>query len=303
MRPLVAVEQFFERLFERPSARLFRSPLQPVQVQRRLERALDEGKVFAGDLAYAPSRFTVTLHPNDATAFDGDHDVLTVDLAEALRARARSRGYLLLARPTVALRVSRDASEGDIEVQAEPVDRDRLARLHAGARVDGASLERAGRLVAVAIPVRDADNGRVPAVRSIPPQSIRALAGPSRPEAPPTGAFVRVASPPESGVGDSTLQPIATIEVRTQGHLVSDVPFTGGRMLIGRGLENDICLVDDRVSRQHGALSVRMGVMVYTDVGSTNGSFLNGARIREIVLGSGDVVRLGNSTLTIRSRS
>ena len=41
MPPLTAVERFFERLFERPSARLFRARLQPIQIQHRIERAME----------------------------------------------------------------------------------------------------------------------------------------------------------------------------------------------------------------------------------------------------------------------
>jgi len=40
MGPLAAVERFLERLFERQSARLFRTAIRPVQVQRRLERSM-----------------------------------------------------------------------------------------------------------------------------------------------------------------------------------------------------------------------------------------------------------------------
>ena len=76
--------------------------------------------------------------------------------------------------------------------------------------------------------------------------------------------------------------------------------FRGGTARIGRSSDNEIVLVDDRVSRHHGQLSSRQGTLVFTDLGSTNGSFVNGTRVREIVLGSGDVVRLGNSTLTIQ---
>jgi pSer/pThr/pTyr-binding forkhead associated (FHA) protein len=88
--------------------------------------------------------------------------------------------------------------------------------------------------------------------------------------------------------------------VRTHGVLVSTGEFRGGTAYVGRAPDNQIVLVDDRVSRRHGQLSSRQGTLVYGDLGSTNGSFVNGTRVREIVLGSGDVVRLGNSTLTIQ---
>ena len=68
---------------------------------------------------------------------------------------------------------------------------------------------------------------------------------------------------------------------------------------VGRGTDNEIVLRDERVSRHHGQFTSRHGVMVYTDLDSTNGSLVNGARVREAGLGVGDTVRLGRATLTI----
>jgi pSer/pThr/pTyr-binding forkhead associated (FHA) protein len=72
-------------------------------------------------------------------------------------------------------------------------------------------------------------------------------------------------------------------------------------MRIGRGAHNEIPLDDPRVSRSHGQLIERRGTLVYVDLDSSNGSFVNGARQKEIALGAGDVIRIGRSTLTIRS--
>ena len=49
MPPLAAIERFFERLLERPSARLFRARLQPVQLQRRIERAMEAERLASAD--------------------------------------------------------------------------------------------------------------------------------------------------------------------------------------------------------------------------------------------------------------
>ncbi len=78
------------------------------------------------------------------------------------------------------------------------------------------------------------------------------------------------------------------------------VAFRGGALQIGRAPDCDIVLADERVSRRHGSITSRKGALIYTDLASTNGSFVNGARVTEIVLGTSDVVRLGNTTLTIR---
>jgi pSer/pThr/pTyr-binding forkhead associated (FHA) protein len=97
-----------------------------------------------------------------------------------------------------------------------------------------------------------------------------------------------------------TSAPLAIVEIRTLAGPASEFMFSGGSARVGRAWENEIVLPDDRVSRRHGQLTTRHGALVYSDLGSTNGSFVNGVRVSEIALGSGDIVRLGNSTLTIK---
>ena len=68
---------------------------------------------------------------------------------------------------------------------------------------------------------------------------------------------------------------------------------------IGRGRQSDVVLSDPNVSRQHAEIRPRGGSWVITDLGSTNGSQLNGRRIDgSEVLRSGDEIELGASVLT-----
>ncbi len=97
-RPLVAIERFFERLFERPATRLFNPRLQPVQLQRRLERAMESERRISHDRTYVPDRYRIALNPRDFGHFEGYRSTLESDLSEALLKRARQRGYTLLAR-------------------------------------------------------------------------------------------------------------------------------------------------------------------------------------------------------------
>ena len=69
MPQLTAIERFFERLFERPSARLFRARLQPIQLQRRVERAMESGRLSTADRVVVPNRYVVRLAPVDLAAF------------------------------------------------------------------------------------------------------------------------------------------------------------------------------------------------------------------------------------------
>ncbi|HSC04260.1 MAG TPA: DUF3662 and FHA domain-containing protein [Solirubrobacteraceae bacterium] len=68
---------------------------------------------------------------------------------------------------------------------------------------------------------------------------------------------------------------------------------------IGRGRASDIVLEDPNVSRQHAEIRPRGGSWVITDLGSTNGSQLNGRRLEgSEVLRSGDEIELGASMMT-----
>ena len=68
---------------------------------------------------------------------------------------------------------------------------------------------------------------------------------------------------------------------------------------IGRGRQADVVLNDPNVSRQHAEIRPRGGSWVITDLGSTNGSQLNGRRIDgSEVLRTGDEIELGASLMT-----
>ena len=97
----------------------------------------------------------------------------------------------------------------------------------------------------------------------------------------------------------SSNMPRAQLAVRVPNKNVERFPVLGGTIRLGRSLDNNVVLSDDRVSRHHGQIGVRLGMLVYTDLGSTNGSFLNGSPVTEIALGPGDVLQLGSSTVTI----
>ena len=68
---------------------------------------------------------------------------------------------------------------------------------------------------------------------------------------------------------------------------------------LGRSRQCDVVLNDPNVSRQHAEIRPRGGSWVLSDLGSTNGSCLNGRRIDSPeVLKRGDEIELGTSALT-----
>src|SRR5713226_834169 len=118
MRPLAALERFFERLFERPAARLFRVRLQPVQLERRIERAMEGRRLVESKRTLVPNRYAVRLNPADMASFGEIAESLATDLADAALRFARAHRYLLTDRPRVELIADESIEPGDIRVES-----------------------------------------------------------------------------------------------------------------------------------------------------------------------------------------
>jgi pSer/pThr/pTyr-binding forkhead associated (FHA) protein len=74
-------------------------------------------------------------------------------------------------------------------------------------------------------------------------------------------------------------------------------------IILGRGTDCDLRLVDPGVSRHHAEIRVEDGEVVLVDLGSTNGTFVNGQPVRRVALTDGTRVTLGRTTLVFRRDS
>jgi pSer/pThr/pTyr-binding forkhead associated (FHA) protein len=80
------------------------------------------------------------------------------------------------------------------------------------------------------------------------------------------------------------------------------VELSGTRLVIGRDDANDVVLDDPKVSRAHAVLEHYPAGWSIADLGSRNGTYVNGGRILGThALARGDEVRLGRSRLLVRS--
>lgn len=70
-------------------------------------------------------------------------------------------------------------------------------------------------------------------------------------------------------------------------------------IVIGRSSELDMVLVEDMVSRKHAKISTQQAQIIITDMGSTNGTFVNGEKIRKTRLKEGDRILIGTSILKV----
>jgi pSer/pThr/pTyr-binding forkhead associated (FHA) protein len=73
-----------------------------------------------------------------------------------------------------------------------------------------------------------------------------------------------------------------------------------GRNLIGRGTDADLQLLDQGVSRRHAEVQWDGSFATVYDLGSTNGTSVNGHDVASHVLTHGDVIRLGHTKLVFQ---
>jgi serine/threonine-protein kinase len=90
------------------------------------------------------------------------------------------------------------------------------------------------------------------------------------------------------------------LEFTTGQHTGQVLEFQAPRTLIlGRSSQADLQIYDERISRRHCALRIDNDGARLKDMGSGNGTFLNGKEIREIVLTTGDTVALGRTEFKV----
>lgn len=84
-----------------------------------------------------------------------------------------------------------------------------------------------------------------------------------------------------------------------QNDQVHELPLFD-KTIVGRSSSADFQIHDDKVSSKHCSFEVsRKGEVLFTDLGSTNGSLLNNNSILKTVMRVGDIVQIGNTQVKI----
>jgi hypothetical protein len=248
--------------------------LQPVQLQRRIERAMESERLATADRTLVPNRFVVHLNPADLEGFGDMTASLASELADGALVFARTRRYTLVDRPRVTLFADSAVQRTDIRVIARFADpiagQQRAASPIADDELDDRSTRAAARAGSDVAKLQPATQGNVAVhgdtmVFTVP-----------RPSAP--AARLRI------------------IGRDGEEHVHA---FDGSGLTIGRAADNDLVIPDGRVSRHHARIAGRRGTLVYADLGSTNGSRVNGVQVGELVLGAGDRIEVGDTVIVV----
>jgi FhaA, N-terminal domain/FHA domain len=261
-------------------AGVFRSPVQPAEIAKALAKAMDRGRSVGIGKVYAPNVYTVLLSPSDDTKFGAFAETLAGELSTFLVGHARENDYELASKPVVRFLVDEALKIGRFDVIAELASPDEIEAemVEYGDRFSAASGVSTARPLAAKSPVVSRGDDITP---------DEGDAGVS------TGPTI---APPAAGdrVAGASGPRFATVTVSGINH---DVVLRGERVVIGRLASCDICLQDRNVSRQHAAFVAKPDGWAIADLGSTNGTLLNGSVVTDTPLKDGDIVTVGVTEL------
>jgi len=121
MSALSRFESFMENMVEGSVARLFRSAVQPAEIAKRLERAMEAQQTISVRRVIVPNVYRAFLNPQDLAAFGPIRAEMEREMATYLAELAQERGFTMLEHPRVELADDSDVPRRGIQVVAETI--------------------------------------------------------------------------------------------------------------------------------------------------------------------------------------
>ncbi|MEO7059448.1 MAG: DUF3662 and FHA domain-containing protein [Lapillicoccus sp.] len=263
------VERGLERAVNGAFAKAFKSEVQPVELASAIRRAMDDRAAVMGHgRTMVPNLYTIELSPSDYDRLSSYEDALGDELVAAAQEHADSQRYQPGGPVQVSFNEGADLETGVFRVRP------------------GTSRRPGTRPAATPPPSRPSG----PAGPAGPPQA----APPARAEAP---AAAPAAPPPVRNLHNPAGRPWLTIDGERY-------PLMGALTVLGRDEVADIILDDPGISRRHCEVRVTNDgphlVTSIRDLGSTNGTYVNGERITSRRLDDGDQITVGRTQAVFR---
>lgn len=89
--------------------------------------------------------------------------------------------------------------------------------------------------------------------------------------------------------------------VKEKGVTKQELNLGSGTIFIGRSPSNQVPLPDPKISRKHAAIDFKNEHYILSDLGSSNGTFVDGKKIKEHTLEDGDEIKIGSYTLFFKA--
>jgi hypothetical protein len=262
MSVLRSIESKIAGLVEGTFSRAFRSEVRPVELARKLAREMEEHQSTSLSRTYVPHEYRIFLSPRDRQRFAGYETSLADELAGYLLEHARRERLTLMARPVIEFETDSLLGLGEFGIQTGEVHPEQPGHPEP----------------------------------SEPPEPVRG--GPPAPAGDAAGRTMiyssagRIAEPLEERARTRDQKALLVHDGRR-------LVVGPGGVVVGRSRQCDIVLEDPNISRRHLEVRPRGGSWVLADLGSTNGSRLNGRTIEgSEVVRPGDQIELGSTRLT-----
>jgi len=262
-------EKGLDRAVNGAFAKAFRSEVQPVEIASALRReADDKAAVVSRDRTVAPNAFVVELGRADHERLGEWGQALGSELGAAVHDHARQQRYAFVGPVTVTFEEAPDLDTGVFRIRSS-------TGYPAGGPPPGA-------------PGYPGDPA-APPVAQPPGTGVPPYPGAGQ-QLPPAGSPAGSAAPAPSG------PPVASLDVEGRIHRLS-TPVT----VIGRSTDADIVLDDAGVSRRHAEVHLVDGRARVIDLGSTNGTFVDGERVHAGNLTEGSTITVGRTRIVYHS--
>lgn len=259
-------EKGLDRAVNGVFAKAFRSEVQPVEIASALRRECDEkASIVTRDRTIAPNTFVVELGKADHERLGEWEQALGTELGAAVHEHARQQRYAFVGPVSVTFDEAPDLDTG-------------VFRIRSGT-AGGAAAPPVG---------SSGVSPSYPAARA-PGQSQPDVQAGQQPGAGPTGQS-------QAGQWLPPAAPnAASLDVDGRIHrLAAQVT------VIGRSTDADIVLDDAGVSRRHAEVHLIDGRARVIDLGSTNGTFVDGERVHAGNLSEGSTITVGRTRIIYR---
>ena len=254
------IEKRMESLVEGVFGRAFRRQIHPVEIAKGLTKQMDEGRMVSISRTYAPNDFTVHLSREDRESIQAYQASLRDELIQYASTHAENKNYHLMTPPRIRFETEETLRFGEFGVTAKLTGGD-------GPREKGAPQDTSGQTRIFR--TDESTGGEVE-------QGTAAI---SADEAKRHALAREIVEIVEIILGDEK----HTLDGR-------------GPWGVGRSQENDIVINDPNVSRRHARISRADNGFLVEDLGSTNGTLLDGAPIDREMIEGGDELTFGQTT-------
>jgi hypothetical protein len=254
-------EFLFTGPFKKGAARL-----QPVEIAKELVKAMLKNKQISISQVYVPNIYRVYLHSSDWGQLASFGDVFLIELSKYLFAEASRNGYTFLTKPAIELHSDETVNPREMVVE---VDFDDSIDVDWG---DGEKDQEKNREeIEAKLDWREST--------TIFKEGVK----PNLLDADPKGRnseyFLEIIEGPDLGQSFSLKE---------------------AEVFVGRHGQCELVLHDPEVSRRHLKIAPGENGWWLNDLGSTNGSFVNGQRITHQMASPGDRIQIGQSVLVIQ---